>query len=345
MAESQVSFTYLNDGNDIIDSLSKQRFFTYLKKSSFKKNYAFDLYLYNSRLSKSLLFPLQVFEVCLRNAINNFFIKEFCIDWAIDSNFRKILNSHSLATLDKAIERAKSSSNDDIIAVITLDFWSNLFRSDYDRSLWQKNIHNVFGEKVTRKLIQKDVAEINKLRNRIAHHEPILDLNLNLVYKKIIELIKLISKDTAKWTNHFTTFHDVIRTKPSVSGGQKPLFSEKYDSDFCIVDENTFLSELPKNRFLICKRKDIEFICEKSDIALYIYDSAKDNNEIIVDLKTIKLSTIIQLDEKSNKNFHLCSGTESFRTSNILFNKKYIDFILVQDKKGILGVIKKPHII
>ncbi len=48
----------------------------------------------------------------------------------------------------------------------------------------KKNIHNVFGEKVTRKLIQKDVAEINKLRNRIAHHEPILDLNLSLVYKK-----------------------------------------------------------------------------------------------------------------------------------------------------------------
>ncbi|AZC08949.1 hypothetical protein DKE47_001170 [Acinetobacter nosocomialis] len=64
-----------------------------------------------------------------------------------------------------------------------------------------------------------------------------------------------------------------------------------------------------------------------------------------MDLTTIKLSTIIQLDEKSNKNFHLCSSTESFRTSNILFNKKYIDFILVQDKKGILGVIKKPHII
>ncbi|AZC08947.1 hypothetical protein DKE47_001160 [Acinetobacter nosocomialis] len=74
----------------------------------------------------------------MRNAINNFFIKEFCLDWAIDSNFRKILNSHSLAALDKAIERAKSSNNDDIVAVITLDFWSNLFRSDYDRSLWQK---------------------------------------------------------------------------------------------------------------------------------------------------------------------------------------------------------------
>lgn len=345
MAESQVSFTYLDEGNAIIDSLSHQRFHTYLKKSSFNKNYAFDLYLYNCRLSKSLLFPLQILEISLRNAINVFFIEKFGNDWPNSSCLKNILNKESLDCLEKAKKRAKTTNYQDIVAATTLDFWSNLFRPEYDRSLWQTNIHKVFNGSVTRKKIQTEVADLNKLRNRIAHHEPILDLNLNLLYTRLIYLIKLISNETSQWTQHFTTFYEVIRTKPTIHGSQKPLFNEKYDNDFCIVNEENLLSELPNHRFILCKRNDIETIFEKSDIALYIYDIAKDNNEIIADLKTIKLSDIIEYNKYSNKNFHVCSSTESFKNSNILFRKKHIDFIVVQDKKGILGVIKKPHIV
>ena len=67
MAQSQVPFTYLNDGQEIINHLSDKRFGTYLQRAGFNKDYAFELYLYNARLAKAFLFPLQILEVTVRN--------------------------------------------------------------------------------------------------------------------------------------------------------------------------------------------------------------------------------------------------------------------------------------
>lgn len=71
MAESQVPYAYDQPALDAITaSLSRQRFETYLTKAGNDENYAYALYLYNARLAKSLLFPLSVTEVTLRNAID-----------------------------------------------------------------------------------------------------------------------------------------------------------------------------------------------------------------------------------------------------------------------------------
>ncbi|MDC5581947.1 Abi family protein, partial [Acinetobacter baumannii] len=327
MAQSQAIFTYNNDGQEIIDSLSKERFETYLERAGYKKSYAFELYLYNSRLAKSFLFPLQMLEVSVRNSINNLFIKEFGIDWVSDVQFRKILNVHSLSSLDKAIERSKSSNNWDIVSNITFDFWSNLFRDEYDRPLWQTRIHLLFFGNVTRKKIQKELEDLNILRNRIAHHEPILKLDLSKLYSRLLNVLDLISRDLKQWVQHFGTVNEIIRTKPSKHGNKGPFFNERHDDNFCLIKIDTPLSEIPNQRFLICKDEAEKSVIEHSDIGSYVLSLADENYELIINLKDLKIKDLLDKSPNLINNFNRCSGTESFSSCNLFFKGKNINYI------------------
>ncbi|MBP2171414.1 hypothetical protein J2125_004606 [Erwinia toletana] len=120
MAESQAPYNYDCTGAGLIASLSVQRFKPYLVSAGHNQDYAFGLYLYNARMAKAFLFPLQILEVTLRNRINDIFCRAFCEKWCFDHGLRKILSKASLATLDRAINRAKATNTEDM-GVVTRD--------------------------------------------------------------------------------------------------------------------------------------------------------------------------------------------------------------------------------
>lgn len=46
------------------------------------------MYLYNASAAKAFLFPLNVTEVMLRNAIDDILVAKFGVSWHQDANFR-----------------------------------------------------------------------------------------------------------------------------------------------------------------------------------------------------------------------------------------------------------------
>lgn len=249
MAESQVPFPYLPAQLQAIRaSISEPRFATYLTKGGNHEEYAMALYLYNARVAKAFLYPLNVAEVTLRNAVNGILIGKFGPAWHQDAVFRnQILTADGLATLDKAIQRAGANAPlDQIVATLTFDFWSNLFRSDYG-ALWRTTVNIAFpnlkhGE--TRQEIQNLVRPINVFRNRVAHHEPVLDLNVTDIYAKIARLIELRCTETATWMKHHSTFSSVVRSRPRKDGTSANTLATKLDPSFVAVKTDTCLSEL-----------------------------------------------------------------------------------------------------
>ncbi len=247
MAESQVPYPY--DAETIRSlkaSLSEPRFATYLSKAGGNETLAFNLYLYNARLAKSFLFPLSVAEVTLRNAVDNILLKVYGATWHQDDYFRdNVLTPESLGALDKAIERARSNERGKVIAELTFDFWSNLFRNEYAH-LWRTKANIAFpglsrGE--GRHEIQLLAREINRFRNRIAHHEPILDMNVPDLYSKIIKLVELRCKATANWMRHHSTINIVMRSRPNLAGSAPVSLASRADKRFMIVERNNKLVE------------------------------------------------------------------------------------------------------
>ncbi|UAA40675.1 Abi family protein [Paraneptunicella aestuarii] len=346
MAESQERYDYAGCAEQIELSLSEERFKPYLLKAGHDKTYAFNLYLYNARLAKAFLFPLHILEVTLRNRINDIFQTRFGEGWHTEHQFLSKLNQESTASLTKAIARSPKNTTPDIVSTLTFDFWSNLFRDDYDRDFWQSSMVDLLPHVAkTRKEFQHNIKNINRFRNRIAHHEPIHKLNISVQHTEIIDTIGWLCTDTKDWVRHHSTVNSILRTSPSARGEDKPHFSERADNDFALIPVDTNLSTLPSKRFFIChdESKDPVSIIEKQHLYTFLTSKVeKDNESLLVSLSDYCLSDVIAHNSIKN-NFIECSAEESLYKARKTFKVKGINYIIVRKPDEFLGVITKAH--
>jgi hypothetical protein len=304
MAESQVIYPYLPEQLKAIRaSISEPRFATYLAKAGKHEKYAIALYLYNVRVAKSFLFPLGVVEVTLRNAIDEILVERHGLDWHQDTVFRdEVLTTEGLATLDKAIRRAgHQSPRSQVVAELTFDFWSNLFRPEYG-DLWRTTVNIAFpnlkhGE--TRHEIQSLVRPINAFRNRVAHHEPILDMNVTDVLGRILRLTGLRCRETEAWLKHHCTLNTVVRSRPKLDGSNSDTLSAKLDKNFVAVDMSTTLQSIigtvdDKRQAIVCQDAAGSPTAAFTvlDVARYVSDRAKELDGM-VDLSQHKVSDFL----------------------------------------------------
>jgi hypothetical protein len=251
MAESQELINYDETLLAALEaSLSAPRLAPYRYAANGNRQQAMTLYLWNSRLSKAFLFPLNVTEVATRNAMHHALSAKFGgPNWILNPPFS--LTEESEASRKKAISRLTNTpTSDDLVAALTFDFWSNLFRREYN-AIWELPglLTAIFpnlplGE--GRAAIQLRVAKINHFRNRIAHHEPIHDLNHREIYETILELIGLISKPTRRWVRSCSTIMTVVRTPPSADSRLPglPLSSTNLRPPLVLPKSTSLLSTL-----------------------------------------------------------------------------------------------------
>lgn len=168
--------------------LSPARYSSYLSVADGKDDVALALYLWNTGLVQAVLRDVSFFEVALRNAYNSCLEKGFDGDehWLFDeespirrpilrTNKRKQLvdsNRINRNTIDHLLDGPGSEATpDDVIANLTLGFWTHMTDTNHERDLWIPTIHKAWNPGTSRKSLHRTLSEINKVRNRAAHHE------------------------------------------------------------------------------------------------------------------------------------------------------------------------------
>lgn len=353
MADSQLPYSY--DAATIASlraSLSETRFATYLGKANGNEHFAFALYLYNARLAKSFLFPLSVAEVTLRNAVDQVILQSFGDSWHQNAEFRdETLTQQSLATLDKAIERAKSNERGKVIAELTFDFWSNLFRSEYG-SFWRTRANIAFpglAHREGRHDIQLLVKEINRLRNRVAHHEPILDMNVPDLHSKIIKLVELRCRVTAEWMRHHSTVSVVMRSRPNLTNSAPVPLSSKADSRFSLVERGQSLVDLARgdshscSAFVCVECNEVVGAFTHQQITHFLMSKALEL-EGLVDLNDHSVSDILS-DQKVVGGFRLLPSNVPFIDAVKVLKEPGTRILVAFDneKNMPIGVILRAH--
>lgn len=278
MAECQDLFTYDPSFNTLLESnLSEPRLAPYIKAANGDRSYATKLYLWNARLAKAFLFPLQIAEIVTRNSINKAFAAEFKDpDWVKSPPFT--LTPPSTVSYQASrgrLSRQKSGphSADDIVASLTLDFWSNLFRAEYD-SLWSspgllKSVFPLMPSGFDRTQIQVRVARINWLRNRIAHHETIHAKINSVVYlDHIDEFLGFICDDTRRWVKANATVKAVFNAPPTAISdfSGTPLSLSNYRSPPRFSGGETLLEAMRK---LMAVRPSVGLVDDSAGDAPY----------------------------------------------------------------------------
>lgn len=353
MGECQVPYTYDEDTISALKaSLSEPRFSTYLTKASGNEAFAMALYLYNVRLAKAFLFPLGVTEVVLRNAVDDVLVQSYGVDWHQDANFRdQVLTEESLASLEKAIRRVGPVDRGKVIAELTFDFWSNLFRPDY-ADLWRTKANIAFpglerGE--GRREIQGLVRGINRFRNRVAHHEPILDVNAPDLQSKMINLTNLRCPKTSDWMRHHTTVNIVMRSKPNLQGSAPVSLLDRSDPRFQKVDLDTTLFAIASD-----EAKSLSaFVCVDDGAVVGAFTHKQLSHFIsekalevggMVDLNDHSIADVIKYDGVEQGCRILPEGTSFSEAVKTLKEPKTSVVVAIDDQSyEPLGVILRAH--
>ena len=200
--------------SDFEATLSLERFSRYLGWAAGDHGHALDLYALNMRLSEALYTPLQVLEVTLRNRVHLVLTEARHDRWFDDDGF--LLVENQISQLEKArkdvYHKTTEPTPGDIVAALTFSFWTSMLARAYE-GLWQTTLNRIArrgdGKGLRRKDLSGPLAPIRVLRNRLAHHEPILHWDLGKQSDKILQITGWLSPSAASWCDNHSRFREV----------------------------------------------------------------------------------------------------------------------------------------
>ncbi len=205
--------------------LSAPRFKTYQDFASGDDQRALRIYQWNLELCAAFYMPLHICEISIRNGVVQALESQFGADWHTSIGFQRTLpeskgyNPKQDLILTRAkLERHAVLSAGKVVAELKFVFWEYMFTARHDNHLWkpyfQQSFPNAADLPAGRNDIRHRIELVRRLRNRIAHHEPIFRRDLMRDYKGIIDLIAWRSSSVARWVEDNQRVTAVLNEKP-----------------------------------------------------------------------------------------------------------------------------------
>ena len=204
--------------------ISAPRFATYLQAMGNDIESALKLYQWNLEVSAAFIVPLQVCEVSARNGIVDVLEMVHGQNWPWSNGFIRTLPSprhhyNPKNDLQSVAQRMPTAGK--VVAELKFAFWENMLTRRHDQSLWTPHFRTAFPHSdntiptyKARRISKPALESVRKLRNRIAHHEPIFTRNIADEYANIHDIISWRSPTAAAWMDKTQGVTALIPTKP-----------------------------------------------------------------------------------------------------------------------------------
>lgn len=216
--------------NSIKDSLSAARIGTYENivggtASLLQTEKALRLYMWNAQISAAFFVPLHVCEVLTRNAISEVIATVYGDRWPWSIGFERSLPIpiHGYKPKDDLISgRRNQPTTGKVIPELKFVFWQKMLTGRFDTRLWNNHILTAFPHAVAQGLsaaqlrqnLYNDLETVRKLRNRIAHHEPIINRNLLDDFATIKRIIAYRCEHSVEWMQNNQMLLPLLTLKP-----------------------------------------------------------------------------------------------------------------------------------
>jgi hypothetical protein len=215
-----------NHEQSIKDALSAPRLGTYEAATTGtpQLSSALALYAWNAQVSAAMLAPLHLCEVVIRNAVSDAISATHGALWPWDAGFLRSLPNPPQGynpRRDLVAARAGKPTTGKVIPELKFVFWQTMFTSRFDARIWSLHLRTSLPHADSTKsvaqvraLVYGELEQLRKLRNRIAHHEPIFARNLPDDFQKVRDLIAFRCPVTAGWMTTNQQASALIATKP-----------------------------------------------------------------------------------------------------------------------------------
>jgi hypothetical protein len=205
--------------------LSAPRFDRYVRSVPHGSHHAaLALYLWNRDASAALFNDLALVEVILRNALASRLRETYGDDWwqqergpspPLTARHRQDIRE-ALARVARARSGGPPATGQ-VVAELSLGFWRFLLTNTYRGTLWPRSLVQAFPHlpERDRDTVSREVASMNRLRNRIAHLEPVYHLDLLAEHRSLVRIVGYICPDTARWVEAESSVGAVLRVRLS----------------------------------------------------------------------------------------------------------------------------------
>jgi hypothetical protein len=200
--------------------LSEPRMAPYLRITGNDQLEALGLYEWSTRTSAAAFEDIGHLEVLFRNALDRqlreYFREEKCgIPWFLLPTPGGEHVAEAVATVRERLRPLGKESRHQIVAGLSFGFWSGLLGSRYEE-LWRDCIHRAFPHSSgRRKQVSAAMERARKFRNRLAHHDSMINVDVPFEIRHIIELASFIDKDAANWLERRSTTMTVYGERPT----------------------------------------------------------------------------------------------------------------------------------
>lgn len=188
------------------------------------------LYGWNAAISAVFLHPLHICEVTIRNAIADALGNLYGPNWPWQAGFVQSLANpavgyrarQDLSNVANEVGALPHPTTGKVIPEVKFAFWEHMFTARYQATIWNSEILRVFPHfpagtmpHQARALLYTELGRIRKLRNRIAHHEPIFQRNLQDDLDRLERLISFRCLHTLDWVKSSQMVRFLLNHRPA----------------------------------------------------------------------------------------------------------------------------------
>lgn len=205
--------------------LSAQRLGPYRRAVSGDLDRAVGLYEWNSAVSGSFFAVIGHFEVILRNALHDQLTawhaaRGLTGQWYDDP--AGVLDAHRHQDIRDARWRIRRDGKPEtpgkVVAELNFGFWRFLLGRRYQPTLWAPALRRAFPHlRPARRVdVYDPIYAITRLRNRIAHQEPVHHLQLADRHADLLRVAGHIDPDVASWLSGLSRVPALLASRPAM---------------------------------------------------------------------------------------------------------------------------------
>lgn len=233
---------YTADGDWLERWLSTPRFAVYLAAAGQDRIRAAALYEWNAACSAAFHHDLAHLEVGLRNAYDRALcrgIPPYRPHWVFEperffpprkqkaANGRRYdANEKSRTLITEAVKNATPKPRPDavepppvptpgkVIAELSFGFWRYLSSRRQAEPLWVPYLHTAVQPGTARRDVDRPIGRLHDLRNRVAHHEPLIAADLASRHKDVLTVARLLSEELAAYISAHSSYAHLLAHRP-----------------------------------------------------------------------------------------------------------------------------------
>lgn len=218
-------------GDWIEQWLSQPRFAVYLVEADGDRARALALYDWNARAAAAFLHDIGHLEVGLRNAYDHalsardrpgdpHWVYEPTRYFPTRIRGGKDANWWPRNEIAVAIAKAHRSGGGDrpasgkVVAELNFGFWSGLTTAAHEGPVWRHRLHRAFPRGTSRAAVHEPVDRLRRLRNRAAHNESILRIQLADRHADLLAVADMLSPKLRSHIADRSPVPEVLAVRP-----------------------------------------------------------------------------------------------------------------------------------